>query len=141
MADSDIEDASPLFIYKEWIGIGQKLPEINNIPLGLANYFHGLKDIVSTVKKLQYPPEHLNIEQFIGIKLPCCTYSLPEVHIQQCLSTCKLNQMDEWMMNHMLPPWQLVKKLNKHFCQAVLDGMQSVIDPAYPGSHLPLWSI
>jgi len=142
MADSDIEDNSPLFVHEEWIGSGWKLPQANDIPLGLLNYFSALKDIPSAAKKQEYPNEHLNIVQFIASKLPRHTFSLPEVQVHQCLSKLKTNEIsDKWFKNRTLPPRQLVDKLDKHFRQAVLDGIQSVVDPAYPGSRLPLWGI
>jgi hypothetical protein len=53
--DSDIEDNSPPFIPEEWIGSGRKLPQAKEIPLGLIHYFSALKDIPSTVKKVEYP--------------------------------------------------------------------------------------
>lgn len=40
-----------------------------------------------------------------------------------------------------LPPRPFVDKLYSNFRQAILDGMQSVTDPAYAGSRLPLWII
>ena len=34
-------------------------------------------------------------------------------------------------------PW--IKGLKDHFKQAVLDGKKSIVDPQYPGSHIPFW--
>lgn len=80
--------------------------------------------------------------QFIASKLPCRTFSLPEVQVHRCLSKLQSNEINgKWFKNRTLPPRQLVEKLDKQFRQAVLNGMQSVVDPAYPGSRLPLWSI
>ena len=46
MGESDLEDsATHPFDPEEWIGKGRKLPSPNDIPKGLAEYFHSLKEI------------------------------------------------------------------------------------------------
>ena len=57
MVESDLEDsAAHPFEPEEWIGKGRKLPTSpNDIPQGLAEYFHLLRDIPNEVMDQHYP--------------------------------------------------------------------------------------
>ena len=84
MADSDIEDVIPTpFIQENWIGKGQKVPMPGKMPMGLANYFTTVKEVPENIKNIYYADIHLNVKNFLKIKLPACTYALPEILIEQ----------------------------------------------------------
>ena len=143
MADSEVEDVIPIpFIRDNWIGKGRKVPTPGDTPIGLANYFTTVKEVPENVKNIYYADIHLNVEDFLKIKLPARTYALPGITIEQCFSKNGPNEIIfENFDKRTLPPRRFVEKLNAHFRQAVLDGMWSVVDPAYAGSRLPLWMI
>lgn len=143
MADSDVEDIIPApFIQENWIGKGQKVPTPGEMPMGLANYFTTVKEVPENIKNKYYADIHLNVEEFLKIKLPARTYALPGISTKQCFSINDPNEISfENLDKRTLPPRQFVEKLNLHFRQAVLDGMRSVVDPTHAGSRLPLWMI
>lgn len=141
LSDSEIEDGLQ-FVIDEWIGKGQKVPDANSFPLGLANYFSTLTQVPENIKNKYYPNVHLTVEEFLKRQFPKPTHALPGILTEKCYNKNLSNEMPiEILADRKLPPRQFVDKLNSSFRQAILDGMQSVTDPAYAGSCLPLWII
>ena len=79
MSESDLEDsATHPFDPKEWIGKGHnlKLPSPNDIPQGLAEYFHSLKEIPIEIINQHYPKSGLDTETFLEYEPPKRTFGL-----------------------------------------------------------------
>ena len=130
------------FRQNEWIGVGRILPiRPNDIPIGLANFFAMLLDVPATVKTTHYPSTGLNIDRFLAFPLPKETHSLPKIPVDEWFSHVVPNEHEELFVTRPLPAWNFLDKLYDRFCQAVLDGAKSIVDPAFPWSYLPLWCI
>ena len=77
MGESDLEDsATHPFDPEEWIGKGRKLPSPNDIPQGLAEYFHSLKEIPTEIINQHFPKTHFDIETFLVYEPPKGTFGL-----------------------------------------------------------------
>ncbi|KAH9979551.1 hypothetical protein BGW80DRAFT_1442528 [Lactifluus volemus] len=98
-----------------------------------------LREVPGDIKHKRYPSMDLSIESFIKYQLPKCTYALPGVEALECFKKREPNADLDAHTTIPLPSRQFVEKLDTHFRQAILDDMHSVINPAYPGSYLPLW--
>ena len=141
-SDSDIDhSSSENFTLEEWIGTGRVLPaDPNAIPTNLTKLFESLQDVPRTVKAM-YPSPDLDVKNFLTFVLPERTYSLPKIHVDTCFSHCMPNESGEILISRPLPPRHFIDKLGLRFQQAVLDKMTALVDPAFPGSYLPFWSI
>jgi len=144
MEDSDFEGPNTTpFIAAEWIGAGKKVPAPNDMPDGLANYLGAIKAVPEDVKEKHYPQNHITVEDFRQIKLPKLSYTLPRIKVEACFNKAVPNEAMETLsnLNRPLPSRQLVQNMLQHLPQAVLDGNQSVLDPAFLGSLYPLWTV
>ena len=141
-SDSDINNPSgEKFRHDEWIGTGRVLPaDPNAIPAGLGKLFESLQDVPLTVKAM-YPSPDLDVKSFLAFVLPERTYSLPKISADACFSHYIPNEGGEILFSRPLPSRRFIDKLFVRFQQAVLDKMTALVDPAFPGSHLPFWSI
>lgn len=117
---------------EDWIG---KVPAPADSPA----------EILSDVSRRCMPGEGLTIEAFLQHVLPVKTYSVVQVQAKECFSRMPPNASDSdvatALVSRTLPSQKLVENLVKEFRQAVLDGMESVVDPDYPDSRLPFWGI
>jgi hypothetical protein len=143
MLDSDDEPMLASFISKEWIGKNRLVPKPEDIPDDLANYFVAIKEVPDDVKERYYPGKHETVHEFLQILLPRGTYTLPTTHLNTWFNKDSANERDipNILNNRTLPPQNIVSQLHANICQAVLDGQQSVTDPVYPNSRLPLWIV
>lgn len=141
-SDIDSDTPSDTFNREEWIGVGRILPENPNlIPTGLANLFALLLQVPSHVKAAYYPSPSLDVSHFIAFSLPEQTHSLPKIHVVECFSSSVPNEHEDNFLTHRLPARHFVDESLHRFRQAVLDGMKTIVHPAFPGSYLPLWCI
>jgi hypothetical protein len=131
--DSDIEE--------DWIGKGRNVPAPNDFPNGLALYLTSLAEIPPDVSGHCMPGERLTVQAFLQFGLPEKVYHIVQVQAKQCFSRSTANSNVKTLISHTLPPQKLVQNLLKEFNQAVLDGMESVINPEYPDLRFPLWAI
>ncbi|KAH9976018.1 hypothetical protein BGW80DRAFT_1295800, partial [Lactifluus volemus] len=139
MHNSDIEDNDPTpFVLEEWIGKGRQLPNAIDTPSGLEEHFSMLREVPDDIKHKCYPNTDLSIESFIKYQLPKRTYALPGLDALGCFNQREPNADLDMHTTLPLPSRQFVEKLDTHFRQATLNDMHSVINPAYPGSYLPL---
>ena len=120
MAESDLEDSTKHpFNPKEWIGNGRQLPTSpNDIPQGLANYFHSLKDIPNEVMDQYYPKSGLNIKSFLEYNPPKCTFGLLKSPAMDCFRLEEPHAaatQDTEFAGRSLPPLKFVEALNEHF--------------------------
>lgn len=138
-SDSDIEEASQ-FNPEDWIGKGREVPSAD-FSTGLALYIASLAEIPSDVTHRCMPGEGLTIEAFLQHVLPVRTCRVVQVQAKECFSRMPPNDDATALVSRTLPSQKLVENLVEEFRQAVLDGMESVVDPDYPDSRLPLWGI
>lgn len=143
MGDSDLEDsAAHPFDPEEWIGKGRKLPTPNDIPQGLAEYFHSLREIPNEIIIQHFPFSGLDIETFLKYELPKRSFNLLKSIPMDCFKPEEPHTVqDTTFASRVLPPLNFVEGLNEHFRQRVLDNMHSIVDPAYPDLRLPLWIV
>ena len=87
------------------------------------------------------PGEGLTIDAFLQHVLSVRTYRVVQVQVKECFSRMPPDDDATTLDSRTLPSQKLVENLVREFRQAVLDGMESVIDPDYPDSRLPLWGI
>lgn len=141
--DSDIEDtSSSQFNLEDWIGKGRIVPVPDDFPTGLALYLTSLAEIPPDLSGHCMPGERLTVQAFLHFVLPAKVYHIVQAQAKQCFSRSTPNiNVKTFIISHTLPPQTLVQNLLKEFNQAVLDGMESVINPEYPDSRFPLWAI
>ena len=125
-----------------WIGKGRKYPKNPlDVPFGLINYCNHLLEIPDDIAQKFIPDSSLDIKAFLRYKLPDITFSLPIKKAQCCFSNKTPNENTTFLEHRRIPSHALVSSLKEYFRQAILDGAQSVEDPQFPGSRLPLWCI
>ena len=74
-------------------------------PMGLANYFTAVKEVPENIKSKYYAHTHLNVKDFLKIKLPVRTYALPAISIERCFSINDPKEIPfENLNKHTLPP-------------------------------------
>src|SRR6266545_2194270 len=138
----DITEDSPHFCKEEWIGKGLVYPKDPlKVDLGLAHYCKSQLKIPLHIHQSYFPREILTVEAFLNYKLPKLTISLVAVKTMCCFHACKPNDNGSQLGQHSIPSKVWIQEMYMQINQAVLDGMQSIEDPQYLESYLPLWSI
>lgn len=136
----EIQDEPPAFHKGDWIGTGRQYPKAE-APLALTYYLASLLQVPDTVAEEYIPSRNLSIANFIQKKLPRVSYSLSTTKPEFCFRKEDPNEGTNALVTHELPSMAWVNGLKEHFGQAVLDGMESIEDPRYRGSRVPLWWI
>ena len=138
----DLTDDHPPFCKEEWIGKGIVYPKDPlKVDLGLAYYCKTQLEIPLHIQQSCFPRQSLTVETFLNYKLPRVTISLVAVKTMHCFHARKPNDNGSQLDQRDIPSKVWIQEMYAHFNQAVLDGMQSVEDPRYPASYLPLWSV
>lgn len=117
------------------------MPAPNDFPTGLALYLTSLAKNPPDVSGHCMPGEGLTVQAFLQFVLPAKVYHIVQVQAKQCFSRSTANSNVDTLISHTLPSQKLVQNLLKVYNQAVLDGMESVINPEYPDSRFPLWAL
>jgi hypothetical protein len=81
------------------------------------------------------------VEALLIYNLPKLVISLVTMKTSCCFHARKPNDDGGQLGKRNIPSKSWIQTMYMQFNQAVLDGMESVEDPQYPGSYLPLWSI
>jgi hypothetical protein len=132
----------PQFRKEEWIGKGLIYPkDPQKLDLGLAYYCQSQLEIPTHIQHIYFPHENLSVEAFLVHQLPNVVISLVAIKTVLCFHPCRPNDDERQLGKRDIPSKIWIQAMYTEFNQAVLDGMQSVEDPRYPGSYLLLWSI
>jgi hypothetical protein len=111
------------------------------VNLGLAYYCQSQLEIPLPILQNYFPNKNLQVKALLIYNLPKVTISLVVVKATHCFHTRKPNDDGIQLGQRNIPSEAWVNAMYMQFNQAILDGKQSVEDPQYPGSYLPLWSI
>jgi len=140
MSESSILEI--LFNKEEWINKGLVYPkDPQKVDLGLAYYCQSQLKIPPHILQNYFPNKHLPVKALLIYNLPKVAISLVAVKATHCFHARKPNDDGIQLGQRNIPSEAWVNTMYMQFNQAILDGKQSVEDPQYPGSYLPLWSI
>lgn len=139
----EIPDIPPLpFDKHKWVGRGKKYPtEVNQVPPELGFYCKSLLAIPHNIQETDFPSDKSSVKLFLVRQLPEQSKWLPTLKPAQCFESIEPNDDGTSLVSRQLPSDEWIKGAYKHFGQAILDGRESILDPAYPGSRLPFWTI
>ena len=107
--------------------------------MALKYYIDGFLAIPDAVKNIYIPGPNLSIDDFIKMNLPKISYDLPMIKAEISFRKETPNVGTNALSTRELPPLLWINGLKDHFKQAILDGKKSIVNPRYPGSHVPLW--
>lgn len=136
------DDPTPQLDHSIWIGKGRDWPkDPKDVPRGLGLYRSHLLEIPDYYKKQAFPRNDITVEEFITKDLLKVSHSLVAVKPNLWFNHLPPNQDVEALLSRPIPSQVFVEKIKEAFGQAILDGKESVQDPSFPNSRLPLWSV
>ena len=135
----EIPDDTPIteWVESEWIGKGKKYPA-SDVPLVIQMARSKVLAIPLTYTAY-IPSRHLSISDLLNAELPVQSAALISIAAVNVFSTEKPNEDITCLKTRPIPPKEWLDKLEKAFGQAWFDGAQSIVDPRYKFSRLPLW--
>ncbi|KAJ7586217.1 hypothetical protein C8J56DRAFT_1086435 [Mycena floridula] len=137
--DFTVEDKQ--FDNTAWIGKNRKYP-IENVPAALEQYMAEKLEIPKLLAQAIIPADSLPIGKLLLLNLPAVkNATLVNPNAQHCFTKLPANSSIEHFKSCPIPSPTFLKELENAAKQAILDEAQSVEDPEFPGSRLPLWCI
>ncbi|KAG7095522.1 hypothetical protein E1B28_006260 [Marasmius oreades] len=141
---SDGEECEELARFEklQWIGRGVRF-DTKTLPSYVRLYCaHELKIPMKVMENL-FPSDSLPIPIFMSYKLPMPSQALIFPNSDRYVSSEPPNNDGTALASFDLPPKELVEKLRSPgwLEQNILDGIQSIANPSYPGDRFPLWSV
>lgn len=138
LSDSEI----PPFSADEWIGKNKKYPtDASKVPPELERYCTLTLEIPEQFRTLLLPDDNMTIDAFLRFQMPKESYDLVYPSAKKAFSPQPPNENIERLRTRVLPSRKFVEETRKAFGQAVLNGANSVVDPKYKESRIPLWVI
>ncbi|KAK1223303.1 hypothetical protein PQX77_013841 [Marasmius sp. AFHP31] len=125
-----------------WIGRQVKF-SATTIPRYVSYYCTSRLKIPRQYSETIFPSADIPVTVFITRILPKPSQALVFPKIDRYVSHEPPNTDGLRLQFLDLPPWTAVEKLRKPgwLEQKVLDGIQSITDPFYPGDRFPLWTV
>ena len=136
----DFDFTAPIDI-ATWIRQGKTFPSGPEVPAGLLEYCQRRLDIPHAHRSQLLPDRDLPVDQFLKLHLPALSNALVNFKPERWFSCEPPNEDFTFLIRHTIPPKPQLAKLKDAFGQAILDGAQSISDPQYHTSRLPLFSI
>src|SRR5882762_8389184 len=130
--------ADPVFRKEEWMG--KKYPA-SDVPHGLSKFRDAALAIPTTLRRELLPDPGLSIHAFIALTLPTAPVKLISSKAQSYFSEAKPTKNVLCLRTRKLPSLEFIKSAEEFLGQALLNGAQSILDPAYKGEGSPLWTI
>ena len=124
-----------------WIGKGRKFPSHPEAPASLLKYCQDRLKIPGACRLQLLPDKHLTVDQFLKLHLPPLSNDLVGFESKRWFSCEPPNEDHTSLKWRTIPPKAQVAQLKQAFSQAILDGAQSISDPRYSTSRLPLFAV
>lgn len=98
-------------------------------------------EIPTVLREALLPDPGLAIDAFVALSLPATQETLISYGSKSCFSDRKPTESMSCLKTRKLPSREFVEDAELHLGQALLNGAQSIRDPAYKGGGLPLCAI
>ncbi|KAK1226504.1 Methionine--tRNA ligase, mitochondrial [Marasmius sp. AFHP31] len=126
----------------KWIGRGVQF-STTTIPRYVSYYCTSQLKIPSQFSDTIFPSADIPVTVFLSRVLPKPSQAMIFPSIDQYICHEPPNTDGLRLQFLDLPPWTAVEKLRKPewLEQKILDGIQSITNPMYPGDRFPLWTV
>ena len=138
MAPNSIIDITKPRVFKKEEWMGKIYPEKVDEPLELRDFRDAAFKIPMIHREALFG---LSVEAFVQLHLPPTQAALISFSAKLWFSTKKPTENVSCLKARKLPSCEFVADAEAHLGQALLDGAESIEDPAYKGEGLPVWAI
>jgi hypothetical protein len=128
----------PVFRKEDWMG---KLYPTSDVPQELRMFCDAALEIPAALQEALLPDSNLSVNAFVELHLPTTQATLISFGAKSCFSKMKPTKNISCLKTRKLPSLEFVEDAEVSIGQALLDGAQSINDPAYKGEGLPIWTI
>jgi hypothetical protein len=140
MSSSDFVDLTedPGFRKEDWMG---KIYPTVDVPADLQEFCNAALEIPAAHRSTLLPNTTLSVNAFVELSLPTAQATLISIRAETCFINAKPTNDVSCLKTRKLPSLEFVEDAEKHIGQALLNGAQSIEDPAFKGEGLPFWTI
>jgi hypothetical protein len=139
--DNVIDFTKPqVFRKEEWMGKIYPTSKADE-PLELSDFRNAALEIPVVHRKALLPDPTLSVDAFVKLHLPPIQAALISFGAKSWFSTRKPTEDVSCLKTRKLPSREFIADAEAHLGQALLDGAESIQDPAYKGEGLPVWAI
>jgi hypothetical protein len=140
MASNSIIDFTVDRVFKKEDWMGKTYPA-SNVPLELSEYRAMALEVPAAFRKALLPDPSISVHEFIACALPKAHASLISLGAKSHFLRAKPTENVFCLRTRKLPSRDFVEDAEACLGQALLNGAQSIEDPAYKGTGLPVWTI
>jgi len=140
MASNTILDLTEDRIFKKSDWMGKTYPA-SDVPEELAAFRKSALEIPTVFRDALLPNPELTVDAFVALALPTTQETLISYGAKSCFNNGKPTEHISCLKTRKLPSREFMEDAELHVGQALLNGAQSIKDPAYKGEGLPLCAI
>jgi hypothetical protein len=140
MAPDNFIDFTTVSVFRKEDWMGKRYPA-SNVPTRLAEFRNAALAIPATSRWTLLPDVNLSVDAFVALSLPTAQAALISIRAETCFVKTRPTNDVSCLKTRKLPSLEFVEDAERRIGQGLLDGAQSIEDPAFNGDGLPFWTI